>query len=607
MLNLSAFLAAHRPGAGQAPVVEWPSAPADGPPERHALPCPNCASRSPATLRLTVRWKTITDPVRRMRLLRCGRCTASFFENQTPPDYTEPSLMEKGRVPFYLQQGAGVSLITRPLARLGHPPGSVYLDVGCGFGFGLDFAVTERGWTGQGIDPAPLAELGRDMLGLDIALRYLAPSDAAGRACDVVMSSETIEHVRSPLAFVRTLRWALKPGGVLVLTTPDADKLDPSVPPGTLVPLLSPGLHLVFQNRVSLEALLRQSGFGHVLVEDDGYSIVSYASDRPFALEDDERVVRGRYRAYLERRAASAASGSDLFLAMAGRALAEAVSDGDMRAAARAWATLEPACRARFGIGLDDPPPPPPAAAAPLERMAELMPLNLGPLLYARAMLRLAQGASRAEIEPQLLAAAGAADALRAALQDIAIDDVQSADIAWVARAEAALCVADRGSPDVAAAVAALPDAPGEATRQPGGRREAVAARAVTALVNNARYALGRSLADAERLQDAAWAAAEPDAGAPPLTPALRDALFCLAVLDLQPPGDPVRARARMRRVQAAVAATDPGFAASGLHRAALAGELQAVVALGLGEEAERVRARIAPAPSPVPSHAAAG
>jgi SAM-dependent methyltransferase len=528
-----------------------------------------------------------------MLLLQCAACTASFYENQRSPDYAEPSLMAKGRVPFYLQQGAGISLVTRPLARLNNPPGSSYLDVCCGFGFGLDFAVSERGWIGQGIDSAPLAKLGRDILGLDIALRYLEPADAAGLERDVVMSSETIEHVRSPAEFVRTLRWAIKPGGILILTTPDADRLDPSVPPGTLVPMLSPGLHLVFQNRTSLKTLLLKCGFTQVRIEQDAYSIVAYPSDKPFALAEEASVLRGRYRSYLERRAASAPAGSELFFGMAGRALTEAMSDGFIPAAARAWELLAPACRARFGIDLDDPAlPPGEAEGAPLERIAELMPLNLASILYARVMMWLAKGLPRSTVEPHLLAAVRAAQSLRGGLNDIAIDDVQTADIGWVSQSEAALCAAERGAPDIVDVLAQLPDAPGPHTGEQDSRRQRTAVRVLTTLLNTGRYDLARAVADAEGQQTAGWS--NPNGTDTLLPSALCDGLFCLGVLDPQAPADPARALKRMRRVQDIVLAKEPRAASSALLLAALRGELQALYALGLTEEAGRLQARIA-------------
>ncbi len=71
-------------------------------------------------------------------------CTANFYDSQVPPDYAEPALNNRGRVPFYVQQGAGVSLITRPLAQLRRGAGSSYMEVGCGYGFGLDFALNTQ-------------------------------------------------------------------------------------------------------------------------------------------------------------------------------------------------------------------------------------------------------------------------------------------------------------------------------------------------------------------------------------------------------------------------------------------------------------------------------
>ena len=213
--------------------------------------CPNCNSRAPKPQLLSVGWETPDHPPRRTHVLRCTDCPCCFYDDQNPPDYAEPSLLERGRVPFYLQQGAGISLITSPLARVLKPPGSAYLEVGCGFGFGLDFAVNARSWNGKGIDPAPLSDLGRRLLGLDIELRYLEAGDANRFRCDVVMSSETVEHVPSPIGFVRTLASVLKPDGVLILTTPDAEALSPATPPGALVPLLSPGLHPCSRTRTA--------------------------------------------------------------------------------------------------------------------------------------------------------------------------------------------------------------------------------------------------------------------------------------------------------------------------------------------------------------------
>jgi len=242
-------------------------------------------------------------------------------------------MVRRGRVPFYLQQGAGISLITTLLARTGRPAGSRLLDVGCGFGFGLDFAIRTMGWQAQGIDPARIAGLGREMLGVPIESRYLGDDEPELKsACEVVMASEVIEHVASPIGFARTLRNVLRLGGILVLTTPDAADLRPQTAPGALVGLLSPGWHLIFQTRQSLRRLLRRVGFSDIVIEKDGNSLVAYASDRPFRLETDRNVPRAAYVGYLAGRAREFAPEHDLLLGFAGRALQEAANDGDTEA-----------------------------------------------------------------------------------------------------------------------------------------------------------------------------------------------------------------------------------------------------------------------------------
>lgn len=184
------------------------------------------------------------------------------------------------------------------------------------------------GWRGRGIDPSALSELGRRLLGVDINLGYLHEQDRRAEH-DIEMSAEAIEHVLSPLAFVHALRGNLKPDGVLVLTTPDTDRITRATSPATLVGLLSPGLHLVFQSETSLRTLLRRAGFTNVIVERLGAALVAYASNAEITFVDSEVSSREQYRGYLEVRAHYQANQRDLSLGFAGRAYQEAVNDAD--------------------------------------------------------------------------------------------------------------------------------------------------------------------------------------------------------------------------------------------------------------------------------------
>jgi len=549
------------------PVITWPARSGVRMPRTD---CPNCDSPGPKPLCLTITFTTLPGSRRTLRLLRCPDCTCLFYSLRIPPDYAEQAMLGRGRVPFYLQQGAGLSLITHPLARLSAPAGSVYLEVGCGFGFGLDYARHAKGWNGRGIDPGGIAALGEAMLGVTIERRYLGEAEGAlAGSCDVVMASETIEHVPSPIAFARVLRSLLRPGGTLILTTPDGAELRPDNDPSLLVPLLSPGLHLIFQTAPSLRALLHDAGFRHVAIDKDGHSLVAFAADRPPALESDSLVLRAEYRDYLERRAADFGAGDDLFLGFAGRALQEAANDQAFEQAWRVRALLEQGCIARFGSGL--------AALGArvaatgvlsLEALAVAMPLNLGGLLYADAVLRLASGEPRAWLGEAFRQAAAAAGLLRRALGDLAMDDGMTQAIAWTAHSEALLCAAAAGDADLLGRLSNLPAAPDK--RDSARRRQGINERILVELVNHGHYPLARALCAATGLNDQPWSDPDDDRER---SDSERDALFGLAILDSQSDQADLalRSHRRFQRLRQLLGAA-PALPA-GLYQAALQGE----------------------------------
>lgn len=535
-------------GSVETPVVTWAQPGSITP----ATPCPNCGATGEKTRLLSVSFRTPDRPMpRQARLLRCPDCTACFYDDQTVEDYGDDAMLGRGRVAFYVQQGAGLSLITRPLARLRLPPGSRYLEVGCGYGFGLDYARAAKAWQVRGLDPARLSEIGMAALDVPIEPRYLTDQDAAAASADVVMGAEVIEHVPSPAAFIATLKRALAPGGVLVLTTPDAAAVRPDEPPGALVPMLSPGLHLVLQSRASLEALLRAAGFTDVRIEVDGHSLVAFASDAALNLEDDPARLRAEYRAWLLARAAAMPPDGDAFLGLAGRALLECANDADIAGADAAWALLLPACQARFGLDIARLATLPPGLdRLELEQLATRMPLALGPILYASAMRDLAAGVERGQLGQCFAIAGQAADILRGALNRLAMEDGLAEEIGFACRMEQLINDALAGRADVAPRLAAL-SATADERRRNAGRRVFVAA------VNGGHYKLGVTLARQEGLDAEAWSQ-QPDLAHVKLDVTARDALFCLAVLDAAHLREPARARRRFRRVQRDIAPTAP-------------------------------------------------
>lgn len=474
----------------------------------------------------------------RARFLHCPACTCAFAEREDQFDYTRTGFTELN-VAHYVEVSGGAWPMIRPLARLPFPAGATYLELGCGFGFALDYATLHRGWRGRGIDPSPFAQAGRAMLGLPIEHRYFGAEEAAQTECDVILASEVIEHIADPLAFVRTLRSALNAGGVLAITTPNRDHLRRDVPLAELVPILSVGAHLVLLNERSMRALLLRAGFGHVVVEAGGPQLVAYASDRPLCLAETDEEPSAGYRTYLAKRGGLAAAGSYLRWGMLARAYSENVGHSLWPEADRIWVELRGDCREGYGFDLDDPGSVPATLGVPLHEWRARVPGPLASLLYLRVLHRLGHAAGLAEMEPMLAAAARVAEDLTTALRALAAEDQATLGVQRCALGLLAGSLADRADP-------AWPEMLRRAVEADPSQETSLARRCFAGLVN------AGSPEEARRLQ-ARWnvdaEALDRDRPAALRDPASRDALFCLAVADLAEGGaaggDVARARAR--------------------------------------------------------------
>lgn len=500
--------------------------------------CPNCGTTGESRPIL----RSLGAPQRpglTYTLLGCRTCGAAAFDPAPEPDYSNAPPGRGAALAFYLQQGAGLWSIVSTLLTLELPAATEprrLLEIGCGFGFGLDVAQRVLGWDVQGYDPSPFAAAGREALDLPIVADYFEPGREAPGSRDVVLASEVLEHLSDPVDFLRNLRTTLRPGGVLVLTTPNLSTARPGTPEGLLVPLLSAGYHTVLHTAGSLELALRRAGFATVGVEERGAQLLAHATDGAVAWRAPREADRTAYRAWLEQAAATQAVGADLQLGLLGRAYREAVNNGDLGAADRLLPGVDGALRSRFGFSLagwrDTARPAPPRD---LEGLAASRPLALGPLLLAFGLHRLLSGTPRPGLTPTFEAAATEAAALRGALRAIGTDDGDAEEVAWTAGAEAALSAAAGSAVDVVARLAELGPAPGADESARAARTAALRRRVFVELVNAGAYAAAKPLSDVV-------AAAAVRAEAPGIAPenSELDVLYCGAVMETNgsPPGD---------------------------------------------------------------------
>ncbi len=184
--------------------------------------CPLCRAASPRRLRRFTR-------APQWGLVACERCGLAFLS----PRPTQAALEQLYRAEAYFESGgeqgyasyqAQETSLRRTFRRLlGHVAAAGYsggslLEVGCGYGFLLDEAR-----------PFFDRRVGTDLSQAAVAVAagradavFVGGADAAAdELFDVVIANHVIEHVFDPVGFVRELAARCKPGGCVVVSTPD--------------------------------------------------------------------------------------------------------------------------------------------------------------------------------------------------------------------------------------------------------------------------------------------------------------------------------------------------------------------------------------------------
>jgi SAM-dependent methyltransferase len=164
------------------------------------------------------------------------------------------------------------------------------LELGCGSGAMLQ-SMEGLGWRVDGVDFDPVAVAQARDKGLTVHLGSLSEHVFPTETFDAITASHVIEHVCDPLGVLRECRRILKPGGLLVLITPNAASWGHRIYRADWRGL-EPPRHIRIFTPFSLATLCRRAGFNLVLsrsmVRSSG---ILLASRR---LKRGERVLSGR-------------------------------------------------------------------------------------------------------------------------------------------------------------------------------------------------------------------------------------------------------------------------------------------------------------------------
>ncbi len=295
--------------------------------------CPICASASAQTRLaddvLRHARAVFTATVHRpLAYFRCGGCGTVYAPEGESLRY-EDAHGGQDALRHYLEEGAGIDLLIEPLCRLDRTGTQRYAEIGCAFGFSLDFARLMLGWDVRGIDPSPLAGAGRDALGLPIDRRYFTEHCALpAPKADVLQVAEVIEHIVDTHALMRALVASLDENGILIISTPNAAVLQAETADDLLLQVLQPGVHLRLFTAQSLAILAETHGLAHYHVHATADDLTLYAAPRPFVLRSDPDDHRARYLKYLRRRLADTPGRGPLRRGLQSRLLRELTLQG---------------------------------------------------------------------------------------------------------------------------------------------------------------------------------------------------------------------------------------------------------------------------------------
>lgn len=223
-------------------------------------PCPICGCGS-------LRLERTRGPDATYRLLHCNQCSLEHWQPLTAPD---ASYYEREAQSMYIamheghRKAEGDPRFSRFLDDFGGCSEKSLLDVGCADGALMD-AFRARGNRVTGIDVDTTSLRAARARGLDVhraTLRDVHASLGADRRFDFVTMFDVLEHLTTPRQALEAARDLLSPGGLLVGTVPNRERLF-----ANLVDADFPPHHFLRFSKESLTNALQLTGLSTERVE----------------------------------------------------------------------------------------------------------------------------------------------------------------------------------------------------------------------------------------------------------------------------------------------------------------------------------------------------
>ena len=232
---------------------------------RYHTTCLLCGSRKLKSL----------DGYEKHDLLKCSDCSFVFMR-RIP---TQEELYDHYSVYAY-EKEKEISLATKLsyfklLNKFGkYRKSNKILDVGCGEGWFLELAK-ERCWEIYGTEFSARAIEICEGKGIKIYKGVLNPENMEETNFDIIISSETLEHINNPRQECSNIYKLLRKGGLFYITTPNFNSYLRLIQKEKYSIIEYPE-HLSYYSKKTLDKLLQQSGFYKLKLMTTGISLAKH-------------------------------------------------------------------------------------------------------------------------------------------------------------------------------------------------------------------------------------------------------------------------------------------------------------------------------------------
>ncbi len=165
-------------------------------------------------------------------LLRCSSCGHRYLDCRMSPEqlselytnfYPRSSLNQRDYKPYHEAAGIKAWLDGAYRSAFRWVPGNVrVLDIGCGFGETLGYHAA-RGCDVYGVEVDENIRRVAERYGFKVHVGLFDPDVYEPDYFDYVTMDQVIEHMGNPVETLKGIARVLKPGGIAILSTPNAD------------------------------------------------------------------------------------------------------------------------------------------------------------------------------------------------------------------------------------------------------------------------------------------------------------------------------------------------------------------------------------------------